>query len=140
MAAGNRQQSLTARRAGGWLAGAALLLAANLAGNWLQAALALPVPGAVLGMLSLLLGLLVYGSVPRGLAEVSGALLRLLALLFLPAATGLFFLDDLSPLDWLGLFAATVFGTLASIALCALLLKKLLRRYAPPGSGEDHHA
>ncbi|WP_217631428.1 CidA/LrgA family protein [Microbulbifer yueqingensis] len=126
----------TWRRLPGWLAGAAILAGTHFAGNWLQASLALPVPGSVLGMLLLVAGLLVYGSVPRGLAEISGVLLRLLALLFLPAATGLFFLDSLAPADWVGLFAATVFGTLASIALCALLLKRLLLR----GRREDTDA
>ena len=57
--------------------------------------------------------------VPRGLALVSGQLLRLLALLFLPAAVGVYFLRDLSAGDWLALLAACVLGTLLSLVLCA---------------------
>lgn len=109
-----------------WLAGAATLLGCSLAGQLLSERLALPVPGSVVGMLLLLVGLMLYGGVPRGLAQVSSQLLRLLALLFLPAAVGVFFLRDLDAGDWLALLAATVFGTLLSFTLCALLLKKLL--------------
>ncbi|SEA15676.1 CidA/LrgA family protein [Microbulbifer marinus] len=111
-----------------WLAGAAILLGCERLGRTISEALALPVPGSVLGMLLLLLALMVYGRVPRGLAQVSEQLLRLLALLFLPAAVGVFYLRDLSAQDWLGLLAATVVGTLVSLTLCALLLARLLKR------------
>ncbi len=119
-----------------WLGGAAILLGCQFVGCKISATLSLPVPGSVLGMLLLLLGLMIYGGVPRGLARVSEQLLRLLALLFLPAAVGVFYLRDLSAVDWLGLLAATVFGTLLSLVLCALLLKKLLRKSGGETSGE----
>lgn len=115
-----------------WLAGVAILFGCELLGRWIGQGLALPVPGSVIGMLLLLIGLMFYGSVPRGLARVSEQLLRLLALLFLPAAVGVFFLHDLDPADWLGLLAATTLGTLLTLVLSALLLKKLL------GPGDGH--
>jgi holin-like protein len=111
-----------------WLAGAALLLFCERLGNWISNALTLPVPGSVIGMLLLLAGLIGCGRVPRGLTQVSEQLLRYLALLFLPAAVGVFYLQDLSTHDWLALAAATIFGTLLSLILCALLLQKLLQR------------
>ncbi|WP_346838157.1 CidA/LrgA family protein [Microbulbifer sp. SAOS-129_SWC] len=114
------------RSAGHWLAGAAALCACNLLGQKISDALALPVPGSVVGMLILLIALMLYGGIPRGVGMVSGQLLRLLALLFLPAAVGIYFVRDLSARDWLGLLAATTVGTLLSLTLCALLLKKLL--------------
>ncbi|WP_197463010.1 CidA/LrgA family protein [Microbulbifer thermotolerans] len=109
-----------------WLGGAAVLLICDFAGRQISQALTLPVPGSVVGMLLLLLGLMLYGRVPRGLAVVSGQLLRLLALLFLPAAVGVFYLEGLSVNDWLALLAALVIGTLISLVLCALLMQKLL--------------
>lgn len=122
-----------------WLSGAAILAACSLAGRLLSERLALPVPGSVVGMLLLLAGLLLYGGVPRGLALVSSQLLRLLALLFLPAAVGVFFLRDLDAGDWLALLAATTIGTLLSFTLCALLLKKLLSNAErrERGQGDD---
>lgn len=109
-----------------WSTGAAILLGCNFAGRHISQTFALPIPGSVVGMLLLLFGLTIYGRVPQGLAIVSGQLLRLLALLFLPAAAGVFFLEGLSPRDWLALFAALTFGTLISLVLCALLMQKLL--------------
>ncbi|WP_444923866.1 CidA/LrgA family protein [Microbulbifer sp. DLAB2-AF] len=111
-----------------WVLGIAILFGCERLGSLIGKALALPVPGAVVGMLLLLVGLMVYGSVPRGLAKVSAQLLFLLPLLFLPAATGVFFLRDLSLSDWLGLLAAILFGTLISLTLCTLLLRRLLRK------------
>ena len=111
-----------------WLSGAAILVACHWLGNRLGDISGLPLPGSVLGMLLLLIGMMVYGGVPRGLALVSEQLLRLLALLFLPAAAGIFFVRNLSDTDWLALLAATTIGTLISFTLCALLLNKLLRR------------
>lgn len=111
-----------------WLLGAGLLLGFDLAGRTLAAALALPIPGPVLGMLLLLLALMVYGRVPRGLAEVAEQILRLLVLIFLPATVGIYFLRDLSGGDWVALVTAMVIGTLISFALTALLLNRLIQR------------
>ncbi|BBM01417.1 CidA/LrgA family protein [Microbulbifer sp. GL-2] len=109
-----------------WLIGAAILFGCDRLGNLASTALELPVPGAVVGMLLLLFGLVIYGGVPRGLAQVSSQLLFLLPLLFLPAAVGVFFLRDLTLSEWLALIAAIVIGTLVSLALSALLLHRLL--------------
>lgn len=119
-----------------WLAGAAILLGFTYAGQLLSEHFSLPLPGSVLGMLLLLFGLMVYGQVPRGLVLVSGQLLRLLALLFLPAAVGVYFLRDLSAGDWLALLAACVLGTLLSLVLCAWLLARLLKRYEGEGRSD----
>nr|WP_277987217.1 CidA/LrgA family protein [Microbulbifer salipaludis] len=111
-----------------WLVGAGLLLAFDLAGRSLSAAFALPVPGPVLGMLLLLLSLMLYGGVPRGLAEVAGQLLRFLVLILLPATVGIYFLRDLSGGDWVALVIAMVVGTLISFTLTGILLNRLIRR------------
>jgi len=111
-----------------WLIGAAILFGCERLGNLASTSLELPVPGAVVGMLLLLFGLVIYGGVPRGLAQVSAQLLFLLPLLFLPPAVGVFFLRNLTPLDWLALIVAIVLGTLVSLTLCALLLHRLFNK------------
>ncbi|MFV8780785.1 CidA/LrgA family protein [Microbulbifer sp. SA54] len=121
----------TLKAAVNWLGGAAILVTFELIGRSLAAVLPIPVPGSVLGMLLLLLGLMVYGKVPRGLALVSEQLLKLLVLIFLPAAVGIYFLRDLSPRDWFALFAAMTVGTLVTLTLSGLLLNALLRRTRP---------
>lgn len=115
-----------------WLAGAAILVVFELLGRSLVPMLPFPVPGSVLGMLLLLLSLMVYGEVPRGLAVVSEQLLRMLVLIFLPAAVGIYFLRDLSPRDWFALFAAMIVGTLVTLTISGLLLNALLKRSASP--------
>ncbi|WP_226664214.1 CidA/LrgA family protein [Microbulbifer aggregans] len=117
-----------------WLGGAFILVVFELLGRSLAPILPFPVPGSVLGMLLLLLGLMLYGEVPRGLAVVSEQLLKLLVLIFLPAAVGIYFLRDLSPRDWFALFAAMIVGTLVSLTISGLLLNALLKRSRPPES------
>ncbi|WP_299594042.1 CidA/LrgA family protein [uncultured Microbulbifer sp.] len=119
-----------------WLLGAGLLVAFDLTGRTLTSALSLPVPGPVLGMLLLLLALMLYGRVPRGLAEVAEQLLRYLVLILLPATVGIYFLRDLAINDWIALAVAMVVGTLISFTLTALLLNHLIRRRSNP-QGED---
>lgn len=118
-----------------WLLGAGLLLAFDLTGRGIAAAFSLPVPGPVLGMLLLLLALMLYGGIPRGLAKVAEQILRLLVLIFLPATVGIYFLRDISVGDWVALVTAMVLGTLISFALTALLLNRLIHR---AGSRADH--
>jgi len=131
----------TIQTAAHWLGGAAILVTCELLGRGLAALLPIAVPGSVLGMLLLLLGLMVYGRVPRGLALVSEQLLRMLVLIFLPAAVGIYFLRDLSGGDWLALFTAMIAGTLITLTLSALLLNALLKRSHNPdrqGEGGDN--
>ena len=66
----------------------AVLLACQLAGEGIVAWTGLPVPGPVLGMLLLLGGMTLRGSVPEGLGRVSDGLLAHLSLLFVPAGVG----------------------------------------------------
>ena len=113
-----------------WITGSAQLLVFDLLGRALVGSFSLPIPGPVLGMLLMLLALMVYGRVPRGLALVGEQILRLLVLIFLPATVGIYFLRDLSSGDWRALIAAMVIGTLVSLALTALLLARLIRRSA----------
>ena len=68
-----------------------LIFCCQLAGELLVAAAGLAVPGPVIGMLLLFVGLLVHGSVPENLASVGDSLLTHLSLLFIPAGVGILF-------------------------------------------------
>lgn len=115
-------------RAAHWLSGATILIGCELLGRGLAAWLPIAVPGSVIGMLLLLIGLMIYGRVPLGLALVSEQLLRMLVLIFLPAAVGIYFLRDLSGGDWVALFTAMTLGTIITLTLSALLLNALISR------------
>jgi holin-like protein len=99
------------------------LLAYLVAGHWLSLVLFNgAIPGSVLGLLALFATLMVMPA-PKALVTVSEGLTHYLALFFLPAAAGVFFLPEAISQQWLALLVAVVVGTIASIALCALVLK-----------------
>ncbi|WP_110656160.1 CidA/LrgA family protein [Salinicola halimionae] len=73
----------------GLIIGMSILLGCQFLGEIISRALALPVPGPVLGMLILLIGLITRGSVPGSLRTMGEGLLKYLTLLFVPAGVGL---------------------------------------------------
>jgi len=85
-----------------------------------------PVPGAVIGMLLLLLALLVRQQVSTGLQQASHSLIQYLSLLFLPAGVGLFFLDQSLQQQWPAIAGAMVLGTLISMLVSTFVVKWLL--------------
>jgi putative effector of murein hydrolase LrgA (UPF0299 family) len=105
-----------------------VLLVCQLVGELTVLVLKLPVPGPVLGMLLLFVGLLVRGGVPRPLSDTAGGLLRNLSLLFVPAGVGVMaHLGRLSD-EALPIAAALIGSTLLSIAVTAWVMAVLLKR------------
>ncbi|WP_448207663.1 CidA/LrgA family protein [Azospirillum sp. sgz302134] len=107
-----------------------VLLLCQLAGELIARLLHLPIPGPVIGMVLLFLGLLVRGGVPMPLQETAGGILRHLSLLFVPAGVGV-----MAHLHRLGTeavpIAAALFGsTLFGVALTAWVMSALSRRSA----------
>lgn len=105
-----------------------ILLICQLAGELTVRVLGLPVPGPVLGMLLLFLGLLARGGVPRPMSDTAGGLLRNLSLLFVPAGVGVVaHLGRLSD-EALPITVALLGSTLLSIAVTAWVMAALLKR------------
>lgn len=105
-----------------------ILLACQLAGELTVRVLALPVPGPVLGMLLLFLGLLVRGGVPRPMSDTASGLLRNLSLLFVPAGVGVVahlgrLADEAVPIT-----VALIGSTVLAIAVTAWVMAALLKR------------
>lgn len=102
------------------------LLACQLAGEVAARALALPVPGPVLGMVLLFVGLVAHGRVPTALDAVSGTLLRHLSLLFVPAGVGVItHLGRVQAEPW-ALLVALVPGTLVTIVVTGWAMSRLV--------------
>lgn len=110
------------------LIGISILLVCQLTGEVLVHLLSLPVPGPVVGMILLLIGLLIRGSVPRGLRLSSEGLLRHLALLYVPAGVGLMVHFDLIAREWVVILVALTVSTVLTIAATALTFQWLSRR------------
>lgn len=132
-----------------------LLLVLQLIGEALSAGLSLVLPGPVIGMLLLLIGLLLRDRwrhwrrarpssapgaegreadaepaavpVPSAVDQVTGGLLNNLSLLFVPAGVGVILHIDLLREAWLPLLVALVVSTLAAVAVTALVVDRLQR-------------
>ena len=110
--------------------GFTLILLFWILGESLHFLSGIPISGNVLGMLLLFGWLLFRQQVSDGLERSSQALIGQLSLLLLPGGVGLFFLGDKMQGQWLPVMAAIVIGTLLSIVVSILLM----RRLCPPAS------
>ncbi|MEE8057920.1 MAG: CidA/LrgA family protein [Pseudomonadales bacterium] len=70
------------------ITGLLILLVFQCLGEAIKATFELSLPGPVLGMLLLFLGLCLYREIPNAVAKSSQTLIPLLALMFLPASVG----------------------------------------------------
>lgn len=105
-----------------------LLLVFQLAGEVLVQLTGLPVPGPVVGMLLLFVGLAVRGEAPEALRATSQQLLSHLSLLFVPAGVGVMLHFARLGKEWLALAVALVASTVITIAVTALAMRLLQRR------------
>jgi holin-like protein len=109
------------------IVGMSVLLGCQFLGELLARGLAIPVPGPVLGMAILLLGLLINGRVPDALRRTGEGLLRHLTLLFVPAGVGLMRHFELIRTDFWTLAVTLVVSTTATLAVTAKVLDRLSR-------------
>lgn len=109
--------------------GMSVLLGCQFLGELLSKGFAIPVPGPVLGMVILLIGLLINGHVPDALRKTGEGLLRYLTLLFVPAGVGLMVHFELIRADFWTLIITLVLSTAITLAVTAKVLDWLARRY-----------
>lgn len=87
-----------------------------------------PLPGSVVGMVLLFVGLLVHGRVPQGLTRSAQALLPHMMLLFIPSVAGVMLHFERVAREWRPFLVASVVGAAVTLAVTALTLKWLLPR------------
>jgi putative effector of murein hydrolase LrgA (UPF0299 family) len=109
----------------------AILLIFQLIGELTVVALELPLPGPVIGMALLFVGLIIYGHVPQQLGDVSRGLLDQLSLLFVPAGVGVMTHLNLLGQQWLPLSASLIISTIVTLALTGWLMQWLTRHQQP---------
>jgi putative effector of murein hydrolase LrgA (UPF0299 family) len=108
-----------------------LILCCQLIGELFVVATALPIPGPVIGMVVLFVGLLAARGIPERLAEVADGLLTHLSLLFVPAGVGVIVHFALIGTDALAISVALVVSTLLTIAVTAGCMLFFTRRERP---------
>jgi holin-like protein len=111
-----------------FVAGATWLLLFQCAGEVASRVLGLPVPGPVVGMLLLFVGLLARGGVPESIGTAADALAKHLSLLFVPAGVGVMMYFGRLAGEWLPIVLALVSSTIVAIAVAALTFAALVRR------------
>lgn len=121
------------------LAALTLLLTCQLVGEAITVGLGLPVPGPVIGMVLLFIGLCVKKGVPDNIGQTGGFLLSHLSILFVPAGVGI--MVHIGKLqDDLGYIAMALVGsTLIGVGVTALVmagLQKLTGRKRDPETGK----
>lgn len=105
----------------------ALLLTCQLIGEMLVLWLGLPVPGPVVGLLLLFIGLVWHGAVPEGLGKTSDGLLAHLSLLFVPAGVGVMLHLAMLREHWLAISLALVLSTALTLAVTGWVMAVLIR-------------
>jgi len=103
----------------------AVLLFCQLIGELIVLFLEIPIPGPVVGMVLLFLGLLIRGNIPEPLSQTANGLLGQLSLLFVPAGVGVMTHLTLLGNEWLPLSVSLIVSTLLTIAVTGLLMQNL---------------
>ena len=111
------------------------ILACQLVGELIVVGTGLPLPGPVVGMALLFVGLLVRGGIPESLGRVAGSLLDNLSLLFVPAGVGVMTHLSVLESEWMPISASLVVSTLLTIAVTGLVMTFLVRLHSRDSEG-----
>ncbi len=105
----------------------AMILVCQLIGEVINVTSGIPIPGPVIGMMILFIGLIVKRGLPKDLENTAGGLLKHLALLFVPAGVGVMLHVPRLADEWWPVLLALLPGTLITIAVSALIVQRLGR-------------
>ena len=106
----------------------AVLFAFQLLGEFLVRISGLPLPGALVGTLLLLIGLLFYKRLPKPLEDTAQVLLQNMMLLFIPVIAGVMLEFDHLRREWLPFVLACVAGAAITFTATALTFRFFLQR------------
>lgn len=109
----------------------AALFAFQLVGEAMVQFFQLPFPGALMGALLLLVGLLFYGRLPQVLEQTSQTLLQNMMLLFIPTIAGVMLHFDRIANEWQPFLVAGVAGAAITFLVTAFTFKWMLAREKP---------
>ncbi|MEZ9710954.1 CidA/LrgA family protein [Vibrio breoganii] len=110
-----------------YLLSAGLIALSLVMGNWLQDFFALSVPGSVIGLLILFLGLVSGVVKPHWVQPSASLLIKYMILLFIPISAGLMNHYHMLLDNALAIVVSTVLGSLFILVVLSLALDKLLK-------------
>ncbi len=106
------------------------LFALQLAGEAIVLLTGLPLPGALVGTLLLLAGLMVYGRTPAALERVGSTLLQNMMLLFIPVVAGVMLEFDNLSRQWQPFLLACIVGAALTFVATLLSFRWMMRLQA----------
>lgn len=115
----------------------AVLLICQLLGNWLVQATSIPLPGAVAGMVMMLVYLMVRGEVPNAMERISRPLLQHMSLFFIPAGAGVMLYVDRVADEWLAIGVALVTSTVITLLVTGFMLRGTMKRGSQRDTSEQ---
>ena len=116
----------------------AVLFAFQLLGEFLVRISGLPLPGALVGTLLLLVGLLFYKRLPKPLEDTAQVLLQNMMLLFIPVIAGVMLEFGHLRREWLPFVLACVAGAAITFTATALTFRFFLQRQRTLQSNKDN--
>ena len=116
----------------------AVLFAFQLLGEFLARISGLPLPGALVGTLLLLIGLLFYKRLPKPLEDTAQVLLQNMMLLFIPVIAGVMLEFGHLRREWLPFVLACVVGAAITFTATALTFRFFLQRQRTLQSNKDN--
>jgi holin-like protein len=114
-----------------------LIFSCQLAGELVAVATGWPVPGPVIGMALLFVGLVLRGNLPAGLGGVADGLLGSLSLLFVPAGVGVMQHAGLIGSELLPLSVALAVSTVVAVGVTGVVMSWLGGRSVPGARGRQ---
>nr|WP_321445269.1 CidA/LrgA family protein [uncultured Cohaesibacter sp.] len=108
-----------------------LIFLCQLLGESIVTLLGLPVPGPVVGMALMFIGLSIKGGIPADVAMVGDSLLKHLSLLFIPAGVGVMLHAKLLRAEMLPISISLLVSTVLAIAVTGLMMRWLMKEAAP---------
>ena len=122
-----------------WCLGCALVLGCFYLGSWLSNWAELPLPGALTGLLLLLIILFVAPNVESSVAFAATPLLIHMSVLFVPAVLGVSLYWQQIQQNALALGIAIVLSTWVSLGIAAKVASKILSHGVTSEGGESTH-
>ncbi|MCC9621461.1 CidA/LrgA family protein [Thalassospira sp. MA62] len=119
------------------IAAFALILVCQLFGEILSELFSLPIPGPVIGLVFLFIGLLIKRHPPKVLTDAADNLLTHFSLLFVPAGVGVITQIDRLKGEWLPIAAALIISTLLAMVLTTIVMTRLLPKSNDPAEMKD---